>query len=73
MGARTDGGTRRYSHDDVELIGRVAALLASGLNFKGARQVLELEDETARLRSEITDLRDQLPYPPDQHNCRPRA
>jgi DNA-binding transcriptional MerR regulator len=59
--ARTDGGTRRYSHDDVELIGRVAALLASGLNFKGARQVLELEDETARLRSEITDLRDQLP------------
>ncbi len=58
--ARTEGGTRRYSHDDVERIARIAGLLASGLNFEGVRQVLDLEDERAQLRNEVASLRDML-------------
>ena len=33
--ARTRGGTRRYSEDDLDRIRRVVALLASGLNLVG--------------------------------------
>ena len=35
--ARTSGGTRRYSHNDVLLVRRVVELLAEGLNLTGAR------------------------------------
>ncbi|MDP9445296.1 MAG: MerR family transcriptional regulator [Actinomycetota bacterium] len=55
--ARTDGGTRRYSGDDLERIRRISVLLASGLNLAGVRRVLQLEDETATLRAELDDLR----------------
>jgi MerR family transcriptional regulator, heat shock protein HspR len=54
---RTDGGTRRYSRHDIERIRQIATLLGSGLNLAGVEQVLALEAETDRLRSEIADLR----------------
>jgi MerR family transcriptional regulator, heat shock protein HspR len=47
---RTDGGTRRYSEDDVERLVRIRELLAAGLNLAGIDKVLELEDEVERLR-----------------------
>jgi DNA-binding transcriptional MerR regulator len=55
--ARTDGGTRRYSANDVAHVQRITALLGSGLNVVGVKRVLELEEETARLREEIEALR----------------
>ena len=50
--ARTSGGTRRYSDDDVVRLRRIVALLDSGLNLAGITMVLELEDENARLRAD---------------------
>lgn len=54
---RTEGGTRRYSGNDVERIRRITELLASGLNLEGVQQVLRLEAEAGRLRDEIAELR----------------
>jgi DNA-binding transcriptional MerR regulator len=55
---RTDGGTRRYSRDDVERVAVIAELLDSGLNHEGVTQVLKLQEEAAGLRREIKDLTD---------------
>jgi DNA-binding transcriptional MerR regulator len=54
---RTDGGTRRYSGDDVNRVQRITGLLLTGLNLEGVQQVLALEEETKRLRAEISRLR----------------
>ncbi|MDQ3664627.1 MAG: MerR family transcriptional regulator [Actinomycetota bacterium] len=56
---RTEGGTRRYSADDVSRIQRITTLLAAGLNLAGIAKVLHLEAETHRLHGEIARLRDQ--------------
>jgi DNA-binding transcriptional MerR regulator len=48
--SRTEGGTRRYSEDDLTRITRVLTLLAQGLNLAGVALVLRLEDDNARLR-----------------------
>ena len=48
--SRTEGGTRRYSEDDLARITRVLTLLAEGLNLAGVSLVLRLEDDNARLR-----------------------
>jgi len=54
---RTDGGTRRYSRNDVGRIRHITTLLSSGLNLEGVQQVLRLQAETTRLRDEIAELR----------------
>jgi MerR family transcriptional regulator, heat shock protein HspR len=54
---RTDGGTRRYSGNDIARIQRITQLLASGLNLEGVQQVLRLEAEAEQLREEIAELR----------------
>jgi MerR family transcriptional regulator/heat shock protein HspR len=48
---RTDGGTRRYSAEDLERLRRIGDLLAAGLNLAGIGMVLGLEHENARLRA----------------------
>lgn len=48
---RTDGGTRRYSDDDVQRIRRIAELTTAGLNLAGVGLVLALEAENDRLRA----------------------
>ena len=50
---RTEGGTRRYSHDDVDRLHRIRELLAEGLNLVGVARVLALEAENARLRAQL--------------------
>ena len=49
---RTAGGTRRYSHDDLDRLRRIGDLLEAGLNLAGIGMVLELEHENARLKRE---------------------
>ncbi len=54
---RTDGGTRRYSANDISRIRHIAELLRSGLNLEGVVQVLHLKAEAERLHEEIAQLR----------------
>lgn len=54
---RTEGGTRRYSDQDVQRVNRITTLLAAGLNLAGVAHVLELEAETRRLREQVDRLR----------------
>ena len=51
--ARTEGGTRRYSDNDLTRLRRIRELLEQGLNLAGAALVLELERENARLRARL--------------------
>ncbi|MGZ4437178.1 MAG: MerR family transcriptional regulator [Nocardioidaceae bacterium] len=51
--ARTDGGTRLYSDQDIERLRRIALLLGEGLNLAGIAMVLDLEADNARLRRRI--------------------
>lgn len=55
--ARTAGGTRRYSADDLDRLHRITDLLAEGLNLAGIAKVLELEAENARLRAALARRR----------------
>lgn len=50
---RTEGGTRRYSHDDIERLRRIAELTAAGLNLAGVAMVLDLQDQNAQLRRRL--------------------
>lgn len=47
---RTQGGTRRYSANDLARLRRISELLEAGLNIAGIAMVLELQDENTRLR-----------------------
>jgi MerR family transcriptional regulator/heat shock protein HspR len=51
--ARTGGGSRRYSQRDIERLRRIHALTEAGLNLAGVKAVMELEDEVARLRTQL--------------------
>ncbi len=55
--ARTSGGSRRYSDEDIEMLRRISELTDEGLNLAGVKKVLELEDEVARLRAELAEAR----------------
>jgi DNA-binding transcriptional MerR regulator len=48
---RTEGGTRRYSDDDLERLRRIGTLLDAGLNLAGVAMVLDLELENSQLRA----------------------
>ncbi|MEY9951871.1 MerR family transcriptional regulator [Leifsonia sp. EB34] len=51
--ARTEGGTRRYSDDDIAAIRQVAVLQGDGINLAGVGRVLELQAENAELRRRL--------------------
>jgi DNA-binding transcriptional MerR regulator len=51
--ARSAGGTRRYSSEDLERLRRIADLVATGLNLTGVAMVLDLQDTNARLRADL--------------------
>ncbi len=51
--ARTAGGSRRYSDENIALLRRIQELTNEGLNLAGVQRVLELEAENRRLREQI--------------------
>jgi MerR family transcriptional regulator/heat shock protein HspR len=53
---RTEGGTRRYSGQELDRIGEIATLLAAGLNMAGVEVVLQLRAENHRLQGEVDRL-----------------
>jgi MerR family transcriptional regulator/heat shock protein HspR len=55
--ARTQGGNRRYSDEDIERLRRIADLAEQGMNLEGIKRVMELEAENARLREELERVR----------------
>jgi MerR family transcriptional regulator/heat shock protein HspR len=55
--ARTSGGSRRYSEEDIEQLQRIQELTNEGLNLHGVQRVLALEAEVVRLRAELADTR----------------
>lgn len=57
--ARTQGGNRRYSDNDIDVLRRISELADAGMNLEGIRRVMELEAENAHLRAELADARDQ--------------
>ena len=54
--ARTDGGTRRYSDDDLERLKRITDLVEQGVNLAGIAQILDLESRNSELQSDYTQL-----------------
>jgi len=56
--ARTEGGNRRYSDDDIELLRRISELTDEGMNLEGIRRVMQLENENVRLRKELEQARE---------------
>ena len=47
--ARSAGGTRRYSADDLDRLQRISELTAAGVNLAGIARILSLEDRNAAL------------------------
>jgi MerR family transcriptional regulator, heat shock protein HspR len=55
--ARSEGGTRRYSADDLARLQRISELVDAGVNLAGIARILGLEDDNAELSAANTDLR----------------
>ncbi len=51
--SRTQGGSRRFSEQDLERLRKIQSLTNEGLNLEGVRRVLELQEEVARLQREL--------------------
>jgi MerR family transcriptional regulator/heat shock protein HspR len=53
---RTDGGTRRYSDDDLARLQRITELTDDGVNLAGVARILDLEARNAELASDNAKL-----------------
>jgi DNA-binding transcriptional MerR regulator len=51
--ARSEGGTRLYSEDDLARLRAIGDLLDNGLNLAGIQMVLGLQEENERLQGEL--------------------
>ena len=56
---RTDGGTRRYSDDDLDLLQQINELVAQGINIAGIAQILHLQHRNTELESDNSDLKSE--------------
>ena len=56
MPARSEGGTRRYSADDLARLRRISELVDAGVNLAGIARILSLEDDNAELSAANTEL-----------------
>ena len=54
--ARSGGGTRRYSEDDLDRARRITELLAAGVNLAGIAQIFDLEARNTQLESANAQL-----------------
>src|SRR5687767_2091740 len=56
--ARTGGGSRRYSDEDIAQLRRIRDRTAEGLNLAGVHKVLQLEAELAETRRALQAAQD---------------
>ncbi|HXO54070.1 MAG TPA: MerR family transcriptional regulator [Mycobacterium sp.] len=76
--SRTEGGTRRYSDDDLQRLRRITELVELGVNLAGVAHILDLETRNSQLESDYTQLEvlnvrlkaDQRPKP--RRNAAPK-
>jgi DNA-binding transcriptional MerR regulator len=61
--ARTSGGTRRYSQDDLRRLHRITELVADGVNLTGIGRILDLERDTHDLRTDNARLHAEREQP----------
>ena len=54
--SRSDGGTRRYSDDDLQRLQRITELVDEGVNIAGIAQILDLETKNSQLKSDYARL-----------------
>jgi MerR family transcriptional regulator/heat shock protein HspR len=54
--ARTQGGSRRYSERDIQVLQRIQELTNEGVSLVGVRKIMELEDELAAAFVRIREL-----------------
>jgi MerR family transcriptional regulator, heat shock protein HspR len=55
--SRTEGGSRRFSEQDLDRLRTIQSLTQVGVNLEGVRRVMELQAEVARLRQELAVTR----------------
>jgi DNA-binding transcriptional MerR regulator len=55
--ARSPGGARRYSPDDINRLQQIMALTSDGINLAGVRRILQLQEQTRRLQAELERLK----------------
>lgn len=56
---RTEGGTRRYSQEDIDRLLLISELTSAGLNLEGVKMVMELQEEISAIRREQRRRRQQ--------------
>lgn len=54
--ARSDGGQRRYSRNEIALVQHVNQMTDSGMTLPGIRRILALEAEVAELRRQLAEM-----------------
>ncbi len=54
--ARSDGGQRRYSRNDIATVQHVTTMAGSGMTLSSIRRILVLEAEVAALKQQIATL-----------------
>jgi len=64
--ARSDGGTRLYSDNDLERLRVISRLLGDGLNLAGIQAVLDLQATNNRLQLELDELRREAGPPAEE-------
>ena len=64
--ARSDGGTRLYSAEDLARLQRISELVAAGVNLAGIARILDLQDDNAALHAanQATDAKAKRTKPP---------
>ena len=62
--ARSQGGTRRYSDDDLVRLREIGRLLGDGLNLAGIAAVLDLQAVNQELRDQLARTREPASAPP---------
>jgi MerR family transcriptional regulator, heat shock protein HspR len=58
--ARTNGGTRRYSDDDLARLARISEFVADGINIAGIARIFHLERRNAELEADNSDLKSEI-------------
>ena len=55
--ARSDGGQRRYSRNEIALLQHVTQMADAGMTLPGIRRILVLEAEVAALKQQLAKQR----------------